>query len=188
MNSYTYLVNFWWHKPYSVPSKSLPFHLIIYFICQGCIWVHKVQNIFVECTVKCSKALSVYKLHTEKSLEALKTICSLWMTYKIILFKLTSGGCKVVPHNSVPQGNAWCIFWLSLLTNIKNFWWIDPSIPHLFALYWCISKCLLYYTVVTLSRKAILYYKIQWDMAILWQLRGLFDIFTLLSNNCHIVP
>ena len=31
-----------------------------------------MQNFFVECTINCSKALILYKLHSKKSLEALK--------------------------------------------------------------------------------------------------------------------
>ena len=46
--------------PYPVvPSKNPPICSIIYFIFQGCIFLgFKSANIFVECTIKCSKFLS----------------------------------------------------------------------------------------------------------------------------------
>ena len=39
-------------------------------------------------------------------------MCSLWTTHQIILLDFTSGGRKVVPHNTVPQGTAWCIIYM----------------------------------------------------------------------------
>ena len=68
------------------------------FVFQGCIWVWKVQYIFVECTIKCSKTLTVYKLHT-----FFRSLWKLWTTHQIILLDFTSGGRKVVPHSAVIQ-------------------------------------------------------------------------------------
>ena len=108
----------WWHKPYpGVPSKYAPF-CSNYFIFRGCIWVSKLLNIFVECTIECSKALILYKLHTKKSLEALKhqvittilrNMLSLNDAPNYSTWFYLWGGCKVASHNTVPWGIAWCI-------------------------------------------------------------------------------
>ena len=37
-------------------KSTILFDYLLHF--QGCIWVQTVQNIFVECTIKCSKALT----------------------------------------------------------------------------------------------------------------------------------
>ena len=74
-------------------KSAILFNYLFYF---SGLYLCKVQNIFVQCTINVHKALIVHKLHTSKSLEALKTvnhngfltICSLWMTklfYKILL-------------------------------------------------------------------------------------------------------
>ena len=79
-----------------------------------------MQNIFVGCTIKCSKALPMYKwqycilrslwkhLKQSKS-QQFSTICSLWTMHQIILHDFPSGGRKVAPHNAVSRGTAWCI-------------------------------------------------------------------------------
>ena len=133
--------NIWWHKPHPrVPIKYLPFCSIIYFIFQGCTWVEKVQNIFVECTIKCSNALSIC-VNCNKSLEALtvkpsislvtvfNNICFLWMMHQIIHHVFISGGRKVMPHNAVPWGTVWCIISHTLSICTTWFWVKTKSTP-----------------------------------------------------------
>ena len=148
----------WWYKTYpGVPSKNPPFCSIIYFIFQGCIWVKNLQNVFVECTIKCSKVLlwinyilrSLCKhLHVKprKSKCFFKNMlcCKLATTHKIILHDFTSGGRKVAPHNVVPRGTAWCIISISLLIQLNiNVLFLNVYVHmFVFSCWKTLQKCL----------------------------------------------
>ena len=81
------------------PGYQVKIRHIIYFIFRGCIWVSKVQNMSVDCKIKCSKALIIYKLYTKKSLEALTT--------KLITTIFNS----MLSLNDAPNYSTWFYLW-----------------------------------------------------------------------------
>ena len=122
--------NLIWNSIFDDINRSLGYQVKIrHFVQLFILFFRAVSRfkkyIFVECMIKCSKALcincilrSIWKHLKPSKSQWFSTICSIWMRHLITLHEFTSGRHNVAPHNTlpqcttVPQGTAWCIiFW-----------------------------------------------------------------------------